>query len=226
MKKIKEISEEQRIKNLFRDKAIVTLDLGCGGNKRPGAIGVDFRKMDGVEIVQDLSLYPWKSLPDECADVLTFSHVWEHINPDSPDPRLAGLIDLLLDKGLVSKKEIDAKIGDYRFLGGFVRFMDECWRILKHGGQIQSIFPFGGSPGFLQDPTHLNNITHVTLAYFDPLAKVDGTEQYYNLYPIYRPMPWKVIRLFYDQNGFVEVCLEKRRIDPSYKVSSDNGMNA
>ena len=70
------ISEKQRIKNLFCDKATVILDLGCGGNKRPGAIGVDFRKMNGVDIVQDLSLYPWSSLPDECADVLSLSHVW------------------------------------------------------------------------------------------------------------------------------------------------------
>ena len=93
------ISEKQRIKNLFRDKASVVLDMGCGGNKRQGAIGVDFRKMDGVDIVQDLSLYPWRAIPDECADVLSFSHVWEHINPAGPDPRLAELIDLLLSIG-------------------------------------------------------------------------------------------------------------------------------
>ena len=220
------ISEKQRIKNLFCDKATVILDLGCGGNKRPGAIGVDFRKMNGVDIVQDLSLYPWSSLPDECADVLSLSHVWEHIDPTSPDPRLAQLIELLVAKRLVTKTEIEATVGSYRFLGGFLRHMDECWRILKPGGQIQSTFPFAGSPGYFQDPTHVNPISHVTLAYFDPLAKVEGTNQYYGLYQIYRPLPWKIVRLFYDQNGFIEVCLEKRRVDKSYKVSSDNGMSA
>lgn len=225
-KKKAPVSEGQRIKNLLRDKATVILDLGCGGNKRPGAIGVDFRKMDGVDIEQDLSLFPWRALPDECADVLSFSHVWEHINPVSPDPRLAELIDLLVGKKLVTKEEIEARVGDYRFLGGFLRFMDECWRITKPGGQIQSVFPFGGSPGYWQDPTHVNPITHVTLAYLDPLAKVEGTEQYYGLYQIYRTKPWKIVRCMYDINGFMEVCLEKRPIDKSYHVSEDGGLKA
>ena len=225
-KKVKKISEEQRIKNLFREKASVMLDMGCGGNKRQGAIGVDFRKIDGVDIFQDLSLYPWKSLPNECADVLSFSHVWEHINPSGPDPRLAELIDLLLEKKLVTKKEIDARVGNYRYLGGFIEFLNECWRVLKPGGQIQSVFPFAGSPGMYQDPTHLNFISHTTLAYFDPYSKVEGTETYYNLYQIYRPKPWKILRCYYEINGFLEICLEKRRIDKSYNVSEEGGLKA
>lgn len=225
-KKKKVISEEQRIKNLFRDKANVRVDLGCGGNKMPGCIGVDFRKMDGVDVVQDLSLFPWNNLPTASADVIYTSHLLEHINPAPANPQLAALIDLLASKKILTKAEIDATIGDYRFLGGFLRFCDEVWRVLKPGGQFISTYPFAGSPGFWQDPTHINGITHVTLAYLDPLSKVEGTNQLYNLYTIYRVMPWKIIRCFYDQNGFMEVCLEKRPIDKSYKVSSDNGLNA
>lgn len=213
--------------NIFKDKAITFIDLGCGENKRPGSIGVDFRAMEGVDIVQDLGLFPWRNIPDEAADVVYTSHLLEHINPDPANPQLASLIDLLVSKRLVTKGEIDETVGDYRFLGGFIRFCDEVWRILKPGGQFISTLPFGGSPGYWQDLTHINGLSHVSFAYLDPLAKVDGTGPYYGLYQIYRPMPWKIVKCFYDINsGFLEVALEKRRIDPTYHVTSNNGMNA
>jgi hypothetical protein len=221
---MKKISEEQRIKDLLRDKANVILDLGCGENKCPGTIGVDFRKMKGVDIVQDLSKYPWSNIPDECADVVRTSHLLEHVSPAPSNPQLAGLINLLLGKGLVSKKDIDSFVGDYEFLGGFMRFMDEAWRILKPGGQSQHIFPFAGSQGYWQDPTHINAINHITMAYFDPMAK-DSAGNLYHLYTIYRPKPWKLLRCYYDTIGFVEIAMEKRKIDPSYHTL-DNTMEA
>ena len=210
--------------SIWKKKTNTFIDLGCGENKRQGCIGVDFREMPGVDIVENLSKFPWNNIPNEIADVVYSSHLLEHINPDPSNPQLAGLIDLLLKKGVVKKEEVDTFVGDYRFLGGFLRFMDEVWMKLKPGGQFISTFPYAGSPGFFQDPTHLNPITPTTLAYFDPLSKVDGTNQLYNLYTIYRPKPWKIVKCFYDQQGFIEVCLEKRKIDKSYRCSSDNGM--
>lgn len=217
----KQTDPQKEVKKLFSEKASVKIDLGCGENKFPGAIGVDFRKVKGVDIVQDLTIFPWLALPSESVDIAMSSHLLEHINPDSPDPRLAGLLDLLLQKKVVTQAEVNAHIGEYRFLGGFIRFLDEVWRVLKPGGQFISTFPFGGSPGYWQDPTHVNPITHVTLAYFDPLAK-DASGNLYHLYTIYRPKPWQIVRCFYNQNGFIEVAMEKRKIDPSYKTL-DNG---
>lgn len=210
-------------KNIFKEKSQVFIDLGCGENKRQGCIGVDFREAPGVDVVQNLSLFPWKAIPDGIADVVYSSHLLEHINPDPANPQLAGLVDLLLAKSLVTKKEIEASVGDYRFLGGFGRFMDEVWRTLKPGGQFISTFPFAGSPGYWQDFTHVNPITHVTLAYFDPFAK-DPVGNMYHLYTIYRPMPWKIVRCFYSVDGTIEVAMEKRPIDKSYNVSSESGM--
>lgn len=221
----KKISEAQRIKNLLLQNANIRIDLGCGENKMPGSIGVDFRKVPGVDIVQNLSLFPWKNIPDKCADVVITSHLLEHINPDPSNPQLAELIDLLIRKNIVTKKEIEASVGDYRFLGGMIRFMDEVWRITKPKGQFISTFPYAFSPGFAQDPTHICPINHITMAYFDPLSK-DQAGNMYHLYSIYRPKPWKILRCFYDVHGFVEIALERREIDPSYHVSSENGMSA
>lgn len=219
VKHIKVISERERIKRLIASSAQVRIDIGCGENKQPGWIGVDFRAMNGVDIIQDLSKFPWTNIPDDCADIVMTSHLLEHINPASHDPRLAGLIDLLLTKGVVAKGEVEKYVGEYEFLGGFIRFMDEVWRILKPGGQAIHTFPYAGSHGYWQDPTHLNPINETTFRYFDPLDEA-------HLYSIYRPMPWKVLRCFYNTVGFMEVALEKRRIDKSYKVTSNHGLKA
>jgi len=205
--------------SIWTEKALTHIDIGCGENKRSGCIGVDFRKVDGVDIVQDLGKFPWNNIPSEVADVVYSSHLLEHINPASSNPRLAGLLKLLLSKKIVTSKEVADYVGDYEFLGGFIRFMDEVWRITKPGGQFISVFPYAGSPGYFWDPTHLNPIRHETLAYFDPFAK-DSAGNMYNFYYIYRPKPWKVIKCFYDMNGFMEVALEKRKIDKSYNVLS------
>jgi len=87
------------------------------------------------------------------------------------------------------------------------------------------VFPFAFSFGFAQDPTHICPINHVTLAYFDPLAKTE-TGQFYGLYPIYRPLPWKIEKVAYDHNGLIECALTKRIIDKSYGVIGNNGMGA
>jgi SAM-dependent methyltransferase len=215
--------KKQKIDSIWKGSQVVKIDLGCGENKQHGCVGVDFRKLPGVDVVQNLTIFPWLAIPDQCADVVMSSHLLEHINPDTPDPRLAGLIDLLLDKSLVKNADVARYVGEYRFLGGFTRFMDEVWRILKPGGQFLSTFPYGGSPGSWHDPTHVNPITHVTLAYFDPLAVDSGGNQY-GLYGIYRPKPWKIVKCFYDRNGFVEVAMERREIDRSYGTL-DNSLN-
>lgn len=93
---------------------------------------------------------------------------------------------------------------------GFIKFMDEVWRIMKPGGQFMIAYPYAGSPGYFQDPTHVNPCNERTWAYFDPL-EAGG-----HLYKIYKTKPWRIVYSTYNQFGNGELVLEKRREDPSY----------
>lgn len=218
-KQPKQTAEQERINRLLKDQNLgVKLDIGCGENKQPGFIGVDFRKGPGVDVVQDLTRFPWTNIPSECASLAMASHVLEHIPKSSPDPRLSGLLELLRTKGIVTDEEILEYVGEHRFLSVFSRFMDEVWRVLKPDGQFMVSLPYAGSHGFWQDPSHTSGINETTFYYFDPLAKhPDGS--LVQLYTIYRPKPWRIVDCTYNVMGNMEVLLEKRRIDPSYKVA-------
>lgn len=98
--------------------------------------------------------------------------------------------------------------------GNFLKFMDECWRVMQFDGEFMIAVPYAGSPGYWQDPTHCNGITERTLAYFDPLYAGGG------LYRIYKPKPWKIKpgTLHWDAYGNLEVVLVKRREDESYQL--------
>jgi len=72
----------KKIDELLKSKSGIRLDIGCGSNKQaPDWVGMDYRKVPGVDIVQDLEEFPWKELPDESVLVAIAAHVVEHINP-------------------------------------------------------------------------------------------------------------------------------------------------
>ena len=93
--------------------------------------------------------------------------------------------------------------------GGFIKFMDECWRVLKYDGQLLISTPYGGSLDYWADPTHINGCVPKTFDYFDPLSPG-------GCYAYYKPKPWKIVNIYFQVNGGMEVLLEKRREDPAY----------
>ena len=64
----------------FRSGMKMRLDLGCGSAKQPGFIGMDIRKVKGVDIVHNAEKFPYP-LPDNCCFQIVMSHLWEHIKP-------------------------------------------------------------------------------------------------------------------------------------------------
>lgn len=92
---------------------------------------------------------------------------------------------------------------------GFINWLNEIWRIMKPDGQLLLAMPYGGSPGFWQDPTHCNGCNEITWHYFDPLSVTD-------LYRFYKPKPWKIDNIFWSPEGNLEVKLIKRRENKRY----------
>lgn len=56
------------------------LDVGCGANKQHGFLGMDRRRIPGVDIVHDAEVFPWPLAAGSC-DTIMMSHLVEHIKP-------------------------------------------------------------------------------------------------------------------------------------------------
>jgi SAM-dependent methyltransferase len=54
------------------------LDLGCGARKTPGAVGLDRVRLDGVDVVHDLDVYPYP-VETSSFDHIILRHVAEHV---------------------------------------------------------------------------------------------------------------------------------------------------
>lgn len=98
--------------------------------------------------------------------------------------------------------------------GVFIKFMDEAWRVLKPYGQFAFVVPHASSPGYQQDPTHVNMINETTMHYFDPdpERKTMGPQ----LYNFYKPKPWKIEKQYFSYMGNLEVLLTKRPDDKTF----------
>ena len=56
------------------------LDVGCGANKFPGAIGLDYNEKTDADVIHDLGQFPYP-FPDNEFDMVVSFHVIEHV-PD------------------------------------------------------------------------------------------------------------------------------------------------
>jgi SAM-dependent methyltransferase len=130
-----------------------------------------------------------------------------HDLEDIPWPFPSGCANLLIASHIVEH------INPHN--NGFIKWMDEAWRVLKPGGQIMISTPYAGSMGYWQDPGHINGCNEVTWYYFDPLQKIDKSD----LYHFYEPAPWKVENLGWNADSNLEVLLSKMLDDKSYHVS-------
>ena len=68
-------------RDLLKKRKVTYCDVGCGANKQnKDWFGIDYRRLPGVDLVQDLEKFPWK-VPSESFNIAVASHVVEHIQP-------------------------------------------------------------------------------------------------------------------------------------------------
>jgi SAM-dependent methyltransferase len=120
---------------MVEEKKLFKLDIACGQNKKEGFVGLDIAKCEGVDIVHDLTTYPWP-VEDASVEEAFCSHYIEHI-----------------PMGYVDGK-------DHLF-----HFFDELYRILAPGGKCYIIAPYYSSMRCWQDPTHRRAICDNTFFY-------------------------------------------------------------
>lgn len=77
--KVSEMVKVQ-IEPVLEEKRGIRLDVGCGGNKNKGFVGMDKRPLECVDIVHDLEVFPYP-LDDESCLMIVASHIVEHIKP-------------------------------------------------------------------------------------------------------------------------------------------------
>jgi len=176
----------KKIQELLKKKNQgIKLDLGCGENKQgPDWVGMDFRKVKGVDIVHNLTKFPFP-LPNDCASIIVASHVLEHISKEN---------------------------------WTMMNFFDELWRILKPGGEWMIAVPYGTSRGYTQDPTHVSQVNEILFTYFAPTDRATGG----HLYRIYRPLPWHIKIMTWNETGNLECVLKKIPIEKDYNVNKES----
>jgi len=62
-----------------------------------------------------------------------------------------------------------------------IKFMDECYRILKVGGKFEIVAPYYSSVRAWQDPTHVRAISEYTFLYFNKKWREDNLLEHYNI---------------------------------------------
>lgn len=126
-----------------RLRAMRSLNVGCGNDVRPAAEGwtnMDVAPIPGVQVVHDALRFPWP-FADASFDHVLCRHIIEHI------PHNLGLVP---------------------YKDGFLRFMEECHRILRPGGILEIATPHPRSLNTIADPTHTRIIHPNNFASFDP----------------------------------------------------------
>ena len=158
------------------------LDLACGARCTPGHEGVDIAPCEGAQLgdgsgrhpdvkhVHNLLDFPWP-FEDGSVDAIVCKHFVEHIpmlfwtSPNSlrtdeeytkAQNEQDGFEDSL-SPVQVSEESIDL----------FLKFFDECYRILAPGGELKVETPQAHSNRAFQDPSHRRFLVPESYLYLD-----------------------------------------------------------
>ena len=168
------------------------LDIGCGNSKQgPHWIGMDKRKLDGVDIIHDLEKVPYP-IEKESVTTVVASHVLEHVKPWL-------VLDVFNEIWRILRPEGQFAIAvPYGVNDHYVQDPTHCTPF----NEISFFYfdPFPEAMGWKEVKNKKTGIYEIT-----EKGKHNG------LYQFYTPPPWKIILATWKGDGNMEVILEKRR---------------
>lgn len=126
------------------------INLGCGSEIEKEWINVDWIDQPGVDVVHNLLEFPWP-FKSNFADQMMARDVLEHMP-------------------LFNAKNESTSI----------KFIEECWRILKPGGKLFITVPHWQSKNLWIDPTHVRGYDEKSFDYFDPDKDLGKWYGYYS----------------------------------------------
>jgi SAM-dependent methyltransferase len=126
------------------------INLGAGGDPKPGFLNVDRLDLPGIGVVHNLMQFPYP-FEDGVAAEIHAVDVVEHLANYTDDGR-----------------------------PGVIALVEECHRILKPGGELYIQTPGYKAEFAWQDPTHVRPFHPRTFDLFDPDTEYGKTNGYYS----------------------------------------------
>jgi hypothetical protein len=137
----------------LKKKTGILLDIGCGANKQKNFVGMDKRKLPGVDIVHDLEKFPYPLANESCITIVA-SHIIEHIKPWL-------MLDLMNELWRITRVEGQLAIAlPYGVSHGFIQDPTHCnpcnestWQYFCPAFDLYRIYepkPWKITPGFPQ----------------------------------------------------------------------------
>jgi predicted SAM-dependent methyltransferase len=131
-----------------KELELIKLDIACGQNKKEGFTGVDIAPAPGVDVVHNLSFYPWPFADNSVAEIFC-SHYIEHIPM------------AFWNEG----NNYTVVPLDHHSVDAFFKFVSELHRVMAPGAKATLIAPYFQSERCWQDPTHRRAICNATMFY-------------------------------------------------------------
>ncbi len=128
------------------------VDIGCGTIKK-GRIGIDRHLAPGVDLCIDLESLTPSKLPAEQG----FRHEETERQYETMGLCKVGAEGEFMSRLPFPDGSIESIISHHcmeHVADGFVRLMDECYRVLKPGGLLRVIVPLFPSKSAVEDPDH------------------------------------------------------------------------
>lgn len=152
------------------------IDLACGDNKKDGFFGIDKVEIPGVDLVHDLNVYPWP-IEDESVDEINCSHFVEHIRHEDVLVEIQNIL-----KESESFEDFKEKLSNFEEpADGFIRFMNEVYRILKPDGKITIRVPYVTHVRAFADPTHTRYLHEMSFYYFNKEWRKNNNLSHYDI---------------------------------------------